>query len=87
MPWHYSWRSITPQYHNPEEYWERYEGLHSGPNPLSRRRIVEEVHKNSIGCPKKTKQEFGFSPKVDFENGLALIVEHGQKLLASGTIK
>ena len=54
---------------------------------MSRKRIVEEVHKNSIGCPIKTKQEFGFSPKVDFEKGLEKIVTHAQKLLAEGKIK
>ena len=78
---------ITPKYRNPEEYWEKYESLHSGTNPLSRQRIVNEVYKNSIGCPQKTKEEFGFLPKVDFAEGLAMVVAHGQELLASGKIK
>ena len=57
---------ITPQYHNPEEYWENTKVFIQDQTHCPDGELSKKFTRIQLAVP-KDKQEFGFSPKVDFE--------------------
>ncbi len=77
-----SGKNINPIYKDPVNYWDQFPSLFEG-YPLNRERIVKEVFKNSIGCPLKTKNAFGFEAKVSFMEGLKKVHDYALMVLSS----
>ena len=70
---------IDPIYDDPSKFWDKFDFLYNGPCPFPRERMIKEVYKKSVGSPVKTQEEFGFMPKVTFENGLKKVYNYCQK--------
>lgn len=68
-----SGKDLQPHYQVPTSFWDRYENLFAGPNPLNRARIQEEVYKDSVADITKVTKEFGWRPLVGIEEGLGSV--------------
>ena len=73
---------IEPIWDDPERYWNAYPALFDGEYPLSRERIVKEVHKHAIGNPLKAQQRFGWTARMDIKDGIAAVYEDASRRLA-----
>jgi UDP-glucose 4-epimerase len=76
-----SGKNIPATYNDPRDYWNRYPALFEARLPLSRERITEEVFKNSIGSPAKTRERFGWSAQTDIRSGIASVYEDAERRL------
>lgn len=64
---------IDPVFRDPAEYWDRYPELFSGPFPLKRERVIEEVHKSGLASNAKARERFDWAPRVAIEEGLGAV--------------
>ncbi|HWT12710.1 MAG TPA: NAD-dependent epimerase/dehydratase family protein [Allosphingosinicella sp.] len=76
-----SGKSIEPVFRDPSLYWEAYPALFGSAHPLSRERIVEEVYKNAIGDPAKTRARFGWNPATEIGAGIASVYADARRRL------
>lgn len=64
---------VTPEYQDPEQYWNAHPALFEGPMSLSRARIRKEVFKSSCADTTLTTTTFGWNPTVPLAEGLARV--------------
>ncbi len=76
-----SGKDIPANYHDPRGYWDKYPVLFEQGLTLSRERITEEVYKNSIGNPDKTKERFGWTAKMSVREGIASVYDDARRRL------
>ena len=80
-----SGKSIRPVFRDPRAYWDSYPALFGSAHPLSRERITEEVYKNAIGDPVRTRARFGWTAAREIEAGIASVYADAQRrLLGTG---
>jgi nucleoside-diphosphate-sugar epimerase len=77
-----SGQDIPPTYNDPAGYWDRYPALFETGFPLSRERITEEVFKNAIGDPQKTRERFGWSATTGIRDGVASVYQDAKRRLS-----
>lgn len=78
-----SGRDIEPVYGDPQSYWDAYDTLFTGARTLSRERVSEEVFKNAIGDPTKTRQQFGWTASTSIRAGIEQVYEYGQRRMVA----
>lgn len=76
-----SGKSIAPTFNDPRGYWDKYPALFHEGLPLSRDRIIEEVYKNSIGNPDKTRERFGWTARFNIREGIASVYQDAKRRL------
>jgi nucleoside-diphosphate-sugar epimerase len=76
-----SGKNIPATYNDPHSYWDRYPALFEEGLSLSRDRIAEEVFKNAIGDPDKTRRRFGWEAKTNIRDGIASAYEDARRRL------
>lgn len=79
-----SGKPIEPVFRDPRGYWDSYPELFGSGRPLSRERITEEVYKNSIGDPARTRERFGWSAKTEIGAGIASVYADAERRLLGG---
>lgn len=76
-----SGKSIAANYNDPTTFWNKYPILFERGLALSRSRVAEEVFKNAIGNPEKTRQKFGWEAKTGIRQGIASVYEDARRRL------
>lgn len=76
-----SGKGIEPVFRDPRLYWDSYPELFGSDRPLSRERISEEVYKNAIGDPARTRARFGWSAGTEIAAGIASVYADAQRRL------
>jgi nucleoside-diphosphate-sugar epimerase len=77
-----SGKDVPAVYNDPRSYWDKYPALFDVGLPLSRERITEEVFKNAIGNPDKTRERFGWTARAGIRDGIASVYEDARRRLS-----
>lgn len=72
---------IKPVYMESAHYWYRYPGLYEGAYPISEKILNDEVTKYTLCDNTHAAQEYGWTPRVGFEDGLKETVEFAVRVL------
>ena len=75
-------KHITPQYASDMHYWEKYPSLFEGAYTIKDSILKAEINKYSLCDNSYAAMRYGWSPKVDIEEGLSRVVENECRLLA-----
>jgi UDP-glucose 4-epimerase len=65
---------IEPIYNDPTLFWQRYNNLMNGNNPINKDVIVEEVSKYTLGSNASAAREFDWYSKINMKAGLEEII-------------
>lgn len=65
---------IEPIYNDPTLFWQRYNNLMNGNNPLNKHIIYDEVVKYTLGINLAAQKEFDWHPEIDMVTGLEEII-------------
>ena len=78
---------IRPIYTRSSNYWKRYPALYEGAYTISEKILDNEVNKYTLCDNTHAAQCYGWSPRIDFEEGLCRTVDFSIKMLkqAEGT--
>lgn len=71
---------IAPTFRSSALFWEKYEDLFSGSNPLKREKLVTEVDKFTLGSTFHARQVLGWEAQTSLPDGLARTIDHIRKL-------
>jgi UDP-glucose 4-epimerase len=74
-------KQIQPQYAGDEHYWEKYPELFNGVYRIKDSILKDEINKYSLCDNSYAKEKYGWSPKVDIEEGLRRVIENECRLL------
>ena len=66
--------AITAHYTNAENFWNKYDNIISGNNPINRKIIEHEVNKFTLGDNSFTKDKLGWNPKITIETGITKMI-------------
>jgi nucleoside-diphosphate-sugar epimerase len=70
-----SGKTIEATYRDPAAFWDRYPELFSGPRPLTRERVIEEVFKSAVGSNAKVRAAFGWKPALDLDAAVSSVYQ------------
>jgi UDP-glucose 4-epimerase len=74
---------IIPEYASDAHYWEKYPQLFEGAYCIKNEILNHEINKYSLCENKHAKEQYGWSPKIDIEEGLKRVIENECELLKS----
>ncbi len=75
-------KDIEPQYASDAHYWEKYPGLFEGKYKIKESILKDEINKYSLCDNSYALDKYGWTPKIDIEEGLRRVVENECQLLA-----
>lgn len=75
-------KDIKAEYANTDHYWYKYPGLYEGAYPIKSEILNHEVNKYSLCDNSLAHEKYGWTPKVDMEEGLQNVIEYEVKLLS-----
>lgn len=61
---------VQPKYVESSKYWEKYPGLYEGAYPISEAILDNEVNKYTLCDNTHARERYGWTPQVNFEDGL-----------------
>lgn len=76
-------KSIPAKYADDRHYWEKYQGLYEGAYSIKDEILNHEINKYSLCDNTLAKEKYGWSPKVDMEEGLRRVIKNETELLSS----
>ena len=68
-----------PVFEPSANFWDRYPELFEGTYPLSKKRLIKEVDKYSLGSYNKVKDILGWEPKISLEDGIEKCIAYAKK--------
>lgn len=74
-------KNIKAEYANTDHYWYKYPGLYEGAYSIKSEILEHEVNKYSLCENRYAREKYGWTPKVDMEEGLKNVVEYVVKLM------
>ena len=74
-------KNISAEFATNIHYWENYPDLYTGHYPIKEEVLTHEVNKYTLCDNSYAKQEYGWTPQVDMEEGLKRMIEAECKLL------
>lgn len=75
-------KDIKPEYASDAHYWEKYPELFEGVYKIKESILKEEINKYSLCDNSYAKVKYGWSPKIDIEEGLRRVIENECELLS-----
>jgi UDP-glucose 4-epimerase len=66
--------NIIPHYTNAENYWNKYDNIISGNNPINKKIIEEEVNKFTLGDNTYSKNKLEWNPKITMYMGIKKMI-------------
>ena len=75
-------KDIKPEYASDAHYWEKYPELFEGVYKIKELILKEEINKYSLCDNSYAKVKYGWSPKIDIEEGLRRVIENECELLS-----
>lgn len=78
---------LTPRYMDSSHYWSRYPDLYAGAFPISGEVLNAEVVKFTQCDNAHAREKYGWTPRVDFEEGLRRTVEFSVRALGEAAKK
>ena len=75
-------KDIAAAYADDAHYWEKYPELFHGAYQIKDSILKDEINKYSLCDNTYAKTKYGWSPKVDIEEGLASVIENETALLS-----
>lgn len=76
-------KSIKSEYADDRHYWEKYPGLYEGAYSIKTEILNHEINKYSLCDNSYAKKQYGWTPKIDMEEGLKRVIENECALLSS----
>lgn len=76
-------KSIKAEYADDRHYWEKYPGLYEGAYSIKTEILNHEINKYSLCDNSYAKKQYGWTPKIDMEEGLKRVIENECALLSS----
>lgn len=68
-------KDIKQEYANDEHYWGKYPALFEGAYKIKNEILNDEINKYSLCDNTYGKEKYGWSPKIDIEEGLKRVIE------------
>ena len=65
---------IIADYTNSENYWNKYDNIISGNNPINKKIIEKEVNKFTLGDNTYAKNKLKWNPKITMEIGIKKMI-------------
>ena len=75
-------KDIKPEYASDSHYWEKYPNLFEGEYTIKEEILTNEINKYSLCDNTHAKEKYGWSPKIDIEEGLKRVIENECELLS-----
>ena len=75
-------KNIPAKYASDAHYWENYPDLYKGSYPIKTEILTHEINKYSLCDNSYAKNTYNWTPKVDMEEGLRIVIENECALLA-----
>ena len=76
-------KDIAAEYASDAHYWEKYPELFCGVYQIKPSILKEEINKYSLCDNTYAKTKYGWSPKIDIEEGLTRVIENETDLLSN----
>lgn len=74
-------KNILPQYAEDEHYWSTYSDLYKGAYPIKKEILTHEINKYTLCDNSYAKEKYGWTPRIEMEEGLRRVIENECDLL------